>query len=98
MTDQPLQDSASRFPFPAPLDPEQGQTGYVFPTWRAALGDAHARIADAYEKRARMFRAAHNAGLSYREIGEATGLSAAAVGKILGKQRRATLDSGVHDG
>jgi DNA-directed RNA polymerase specialized sigma24 family protein len=81
------------FPQVPPLDDEAGKTGYVFPTWRAALGDAHARIADAYETRARMFKAAHDAGLSYREIGEATGLSAAAVGKIIGKQGRATLDS-----
>lgn len=80
------------FPEMPPADDEAGRTGYVFPTWRAALSDAHARIADAYEYRTRLFRKAHEAGLSYREIGEATGLSAAAVGKVLGKQGRATLD------
>lgn len=69
---------------------------YVFPTWRAALADAQARIGDAYAARARLFRAASEAGLSYREIGEATGLSAAAVGKIIGR-KRASLDSSVAD-
>lgn len=81
------------FPEMPPADDDAGQTGYVFPTWRTALADSHARIADAYEKRRRMFKAAHEAGLSYRAIGEATGLSPAAVGKILGKQGRASLDS-----
>jgi DNA-directed RNA polymerase specialized sigma24 family protein len=76
----------------AQIDPEMGMTGYVFPSWRSALADSQKRIADAYERRASLFRRAHEAGLSYREIGEATGLSAAAIGKVLGKQRRATLD------
>lgn len=90
-----------RFPIPGPADPQMppadGFSHYVFPTWRAALGDAHARIADSYLKRTELFQKAHEAGLSYREIGEATGLSPAAVGKILGKQRRATLDTEVND-
>lgn len=89
------------FPIPGPSDPQRPPAedpfGYVFPTWRAALGEAHGRIAAAYDYRARLFRKAHEAGLSYREIGEATGLSAAAVGKILGKQGKATLDSSVHE-
>lgn len=67
-------------------------SGYVFLTWRAALKDSHERIADAYEKRRRTFRAAADAGLSRREIGEAVGLSAAAVQKIIGKDAKATLD------
>jgi DNA-directed RNA polymerase specialized sigma24 family protein len=75
------------------MPPDFDGSGYVFRTWRDALVDAQAGIARAYGHRARMFRAAHEAGLSYREIGEATGLSAAAVGKVLGKQDRATLDS-----
>lgn len=70
---------------------------YVFPTWRDALADAQAGIASAYGHRERIFRAAHEAGLSYREIGEATGLSAAAAWKVLGKRRRASLDSQVTD-
>lgn len=82
-----------QWPIPGPFDPEQGQTGYVFPTWRDALADAQGRISGAYAYRARLFKQAHEAGLSYREIGEATGLSAAAVGKVLGKKNRATLDS-----
>lgn len=65
---------------------------YVFPTWRAALADSQSRIADAYAQRARVFRRASDAGISYRDIGEATGLSAAAVGKIIGRERQ-TLDS-----
>lgn len=98
--------SASRFPIPGPHDPQMPQmpqmppaddlSGYVFPTWRAALSDAQVRIADAYEKRRRLFVKASEAGLSYREIGEATGLSAAGVGKIIGRDRT-TLDSPVSD-
>jgi DNA-directed RNA polymerase specialized sigma24 family protein len=79
------------FPFPPSLDPDAGKPGYIFPTWRAALADAQARIAGAYEARQRLVRAASDAGLSYREIGEAIGLSAAAVGKIVNRSR-ATLD------
>jgi hypothetical protein len=73
--------------------PADDASGYVFPTWRDYLKDAHEGVSWAYERRRRAFSAAHGAGLSYREIGEATGLSAAAVGKALGKQPRATLDS-----
>lgn len=66
---------------------------YVFPTWRSALAEAQAQIANAYEQRQCWFKAAHDAGLSYRQIGEATGLSAAAVGKIIGRPQTTTLDS-----
>lgn len=67
---------------------------YVFPTWRAALEDSQKRIGDAYAQRARMFRAASDAGLSYRDIGEAAGLSPSRVCTIIGRER-ATLDSPV---
>lgn len=78
---------------PMPGDPEPVEPfGYVFPTWRAALADAQAQIGNAYEQRRRTFRAASDARLSYREIAEATGLSAAAVGKIIGRGKT-TLDS-----
>ncbi|UTI65590.1 hypothetical protein NBH00_05115 [Paraconexibacter antarcticus] len=72
------------------------EADYVFPTWRAALADSHARIADAYAQRERIFRAAADAGLSRREIAEACGLTAAAVQKIIGKDKRTTLDSQVN--
>lgn len=85
------------FPIPGPADPQLPDAPYVFPTWRAAIADAQARIADAYAKRRLQFRAAHDAGLSYREIGEAAGLSAAAVGKIIGRGK-ASLDSPVNEG
>jgi DNA-directed RNA polymerase specialized sigma24 family protein len=84
-------------PIPGPHEPPlpfPDAPAYVFPTWRAALADAQARIGDAYEKRRQMFRAASDAGLSYREIGEATDLSPAAVGKIIGRGKT-TLDSPV---
>jgi hypothetical protein len=78
---------------PGPVVPEPVEPfGYVFPTWREALADAQAQIATAYERRARLFKRAHEAGLSLREIGEATGLSAMGVHKIVGKQNRVSLD------
>jgi DNA-directed RNA polymerase specialized sigma24 family protein len=83
--------NAREIPGPVDLDPSR-PFGYVFPTWREALADAQAQIATAYERRAAMFRRAHEAGLSLREIGEATGLSAMGVHKIVGKQNRVSLD------
>lgn len=65
----------------------------VFTSWRAAIADAHTGIETAQEYRRRTFRAAADAGLSRREIGEACGLSSAAVQKIIGKDKRVTLDS-----
>jgi len=76
------------FPIPGPFDPQ------VPPTWRSVLKDSQERIAAAYDWRRRTFRAAHDAGLSYREISEAAGISPTAVGKIIGRGK-ATLDSPV---
>jgi hypothetical protein len=78
----------------APLSVRENPDGpnYVFGTWRDALSHAQGQIAWAYERRARVFRAASDAGISYRDIGKATGLSAAGVAKIIGRERQ-TLDS-----
>lgn len=73
------------------------QSRYFFPTWRAAIDDAQKQIEWAYERRRRLFMAAHEAGLSFREIGEAAGMTAAGVHKIVGAKQRATLDSLVNE-
>lgn len=70
-----------------PLQPPDDGTGYVFPTWEDALGDAQKAISHAYEARRRTMQAAYNAGLTMRSIAEATGLSAAGVSKIIGPQK-----------
>lgn len=59
------------------------------PTWREAIVDAHQGIEHAYERRRRVFQAAYDAGLTFRQIGGAAGVSAATIYKIIGSQRGA---------
>lgn len=73
--------------------PPHPNVSHVFMTWRDAIAAAHQGIATAQDYRARLFREAAAAGLTRGEIGEACGLSPAAVQKIIGKDKRATLDS-----
>jgi DNA-directed RNA polymerase specialized sigma24 family protein len=80
---------------PRALPPADDDSGYIFPTWRVYLLDAHDRVAAAYERRRRAFTAAHDAGLSYREIGEATGLTAAGAHKVVGSKSPVGLDDPV---
>ena len=91
--------SIPAFPIPGPDDPQlpssTPEMSYVFLSWGDALANAHSRIADAYAHRKRWFQAAFDAGLTCKQIGEATGLSPAAVHKIIGKQRSRSLDSPV---
>jgi hypothetical protein len=71
--------------------PEQFDSGYVFPTWEAALQDAFKAIDWAYERRKRTVIAAVEAGLTYASIGDAVGMSAAGVHKIArGNSKRRT--------
>lgn len=69
-----------------------GHGKFVYPSWREALIHAHGGIERAHEQRRRTFAAAHDAGLSFTEIADVVGLSAAGVHKIVGK-KSATLDS-----
>jgi hypothetical protein len=78
--------SAERLPGPVP----DGDTGYVWPTWREALVDAQAGIASAKERRQSVFQAAFDAGLTLAQIDAAVGLTAPGVHKIIGKQKGAT--------
>lgn len=95
MTDQPpWPGSEPCYPAAPPLT-VPGVTPYIFLSWRDALAAAHAGIANAQEHRRRTFRAAADAGLTRREIGEATGLSTAGVQRVVGKGKRTTLDSKV---
>ena len=63
-------------------------------SWRAVITQAAAAVPAAYAHRQVTMRAAHNAGLSLRQIGEAAGLSTNAVSKIVGPvgRKRASLD------
>jgi hypothetical protein len=72
-------------PLPGPV--HIGDSGYVWPTWREALVDAHDGVDRAYERRREVFQAAYDAGLTMRDIGGAVGMSAANVNKIIGRQR-----------
>jgi predicted XRE-type DNA-binding protein len=74
--------------------PKRPGPGYVFGSWRDALADAQAQIGSAYSYRQRLVRKASEAGLSYREIAEALGLSPAGVSKIMDR-KRASLDDPV---
>ena len=53
-------------------------------TWREALNAAQRGIDEAHERRAEVFRAAHDAGLSLRQIADAVGSSAPTVQRIIG--------------
>lgn len=76
---------------PVPDDRTDG--AYAFPTWRSALADAQKSIEHVYDRRRRIFQAAYDAGLTLGQIGEAVGLTAAGVHKIIGRQRGASLDA-----
>lgn len=54
------------------------------PTWREALLEAFAAVDAAYERRAEVVIAAHDAGLSIRTIAEVVGTSATSVHRIIG--------------
>lgn len=71
---------ASQFPGPA------AGNGYVWPTWRDALLDAHSGINRARERRREVFQAAFDAGLSCRQIADAVGLTPQGVHKVIGVQ------------
>ena len=62
-------------------------------TWREAIAEAQQGTTNAYEHRRNVFIAAHEAGLSYRQIADAAGITAQGVFKAVGgKQTRASLD------
>ena len=82
--------------FPGPEQPDAApEPALLFMSWRAALANVHGRIEDAYGLRRVWFQHAFDAGFTCAQIGEATGLSAAAVHKIIGTQRKRDLDSPV---
>jgi DNA-directed RNA polymerase specialized sigma24 family protein len=64
-----------------------GDSGYAWPSWREALADAFGGVDRAYERRRQVVQAAYDAGLTFRQIGNAVGVSAATVHRIIGKQR-----------
>lgn len=76
--------SSERLPGPVPHDRADG---YVWPTWREALVDACAGVTIAYDRRRRVIQSAYDAGLTFRQIANAVGMSPAAVHKIIGRQR-----------
>jgi hypothetical protein len=63
------------------------------PTWREALIEAQAGIADAYERRRLVVQAAHDAGLSMRRIGAVLEMSAATVSRMVESGMRGRLES-----
>ena len=65
----------------------EDDSGYAWPTWREALTDAFEGVDRAYERRRQIVQAAYDAGLSFRAIGAAVGMSASAIHKIIGRQR-----------
>jgi hypothetical protein len=56
-------------------------------TWREALVSAFDGVDEAYARRARMAQAAYDAGLSFRQIGDAVGKAPATIHRIIGNQR-----------
>ena len=54
-------------------------------TWRVELYAAHRDVAKAYARRREVFRAAHDAGLSLRQIADAAGMSFSTVHRIVGR-------------
>ena len=64
-------------------------------TWREVLVDAQEGLDAAEKHRTAMIRAAHNAGLSLRQIGGVLGMSAAGVHRVTGKRLEVTPDSDV---
>lgn len=82
--------------FPGVEQPDAApEPALLFMSWRAALANVHGRIEDAYSLRRVWFQHAFDAGFTCAQIGEAAGLSAAAVHKIIGTQRKRDLDSSV---
>lgn len=80
-----------RLPGPVPVDGMEKT--HVWPSWREAILNAKLGVETAYDRRRRVFQAAFNAGLTFRQIADAAGLSPAGVQKIIGKQRSAELDT-----
>lgn len=76
---------------PGPV-PVEGMPNHVWPTWREALVDAFESVPRAYERRRSVVQAAYDAGLTFRQIAEATGVTAAAVHKIIGNQSKEKSD------
>lgn len=74
-----------QLPGPVPVDGMEDK--FIWPTWREAILDAKVGVETAYERRRRVFQAAYDAGLSFRQIAKAAGLTAPAIHKIIGKQR-----------
>jgi transposase len=58
------------------------------PTWEHTLRDAHHAITHAKDQRAATFKAATAHGYTRQQIAQATGLSPAAIQRIVGKTRR----------
>jgi hypothetical protein len=79
-------------PLPGPV-PDDQNPKWAWPTWREALIDAFEGVGAAYDRRRRIAQAAFDAGLTFRQIGEAVGMSAAGVQKIIGRQRNGDLDA-----
>lgn len=63
------------------------------PTWRELIADASVGIDEAKARRREVFRAAHAAGFSQREIAKAAGISASRVNTIIGRAERLSLDA-----
>lgn len=62
-------------------------------SWATLIEQSVSHRAQAQEHYLATLRAAIAAGLTYREVGDAAGLSAQAVHKAVGPRDRATLDS-----
>ena len=79
--------------FPGVEQPDAApEPALLFMSWRAALANVHGRIEDAYALRRDWFQHAFDAGFTCAQIGEAAGLSAAAVHKIIGAQGGKSAD------
>jgi hypothetical protein len=72
--------------------PPSDERGYRMPTWRDAIEQSQRQITHAYDRRKGIFQQAYRAGLTMRQIGEAAGMSAAGVQKIIGRQRGGSLE------
>jgi hypothetical protein len=55
-------------------------------TWREVLVDAFEGVDRAYEHRTEVVQAAHDAGLSLRQIGAVVGMSAAGINRMVRKR------------